>query len=128
MLMHIKTLLKDNSLYISIAITILITVLSLIKTHPKPIIEISNLDKVQHAFAYMVLTISWLVSRDVKFKATPYSLILIACLVFGIIIELLQGRLTTVRTASVLYNIAKWLDIAICFLFFKFFTRNKTYI
>lgn len=125
MLMHIKTLLKDNSLYISIAITILITVLSLIKTHPKPIIEISNLDKVQHAFAYMVLTISWLVSRDVKFKATPYSLILIACLVFGIIIEVLQGRLTTYRTASVLDIIANSLGIALGFMIFKAFTRKK---
>ncbi|MDT7832690.1 VanZ family protein [Flavobacteriaceae bacterium S356] len=123
--MRIKTLLKDNSLYISIAITILITLLSLIKTHPKPIVDISNLDKVQHTFAYMVLTISWLVSRDVKFNTIPYSVILIACLLFGIIIEVLQGRLTTYRSASLLDVVANSLGIAIGFMIFKTFKGKK---
>jgi len=92
---------------------------------PKPIIEVSNLDKIQHTFAYMVLTISWLVSRDVKFKATPYVVILVACLVFGIIIEVLQGRLTTYRSASLLDIVANSLGIVLGFVIFKTFTRKK---
>ena len=123
--MRIKILLKDNSLYISIAITILITLLSLIKTHPKPIVDISNLDKVQHTFAYMVLTISWLVSRDVKFNTIPYIVVLIGCLVFGIIIEVLQGRLTTHRSASLLDVVANSLGIVLGFMIFKTFRRKK---
>ncbi len=123
--MHIKTLLKDNSLYISIAITILITLLSLVKMEPKLIVEVSNLDKIQHTFAYMILTISWLVSRDVKFNATPYLVVLLGCLVFGIIIEVLQGRLTTYRSASLLDVVANSLGIALGFIVFKAFKRKK---
>lgn len=123
--MHIKTLLKDNSLYISIAITILITLLSLVKMEPKLIVEVSNLDKIQHTFAYMILTISWLVSRDVKFNATPYLVVLMGCLVFGIIIEVLQGRLTTYRSASLLDVVANSLGIALGFIVFKAFKRKK---
>lgn len=123
--MHIKTLLKDNSLYISIAITILITLLSLIKMQPKLVVEVSNLDKLEHAFAYMVLTISWLVSRDVKFSTTPYLVVLFGCLVFGIIIEVLQARLTTYRSASLLDVVANSLGIAVGFILFKAFKGKK---
>lgn len=125
MLMHIKTLLKDNSLYISIAITVLITLLSLIKMPPKPIVEVSNFDKIQHTIAFIVLTISWLVSRNVKFKTVSYIVILVGCLVFGIIIEVLQGRLTTYRSASLLDIVANSLGIALGFMIFKTFTRKK---
>ncbi len=123
--MHIKTLLKDNSLYISIAITILIALLSLIKMQPKLIVEVSNLDKLEHSFAYMVLTISWLVSRDAKFKTTPYLVVLIGCLVFGIIIEVLQERLTTYRSASLLDVVANSLGITLGFILFKAFKGKK---
>lgn len=123
--MHIKALLKDNSLYISIAITILIAVFSLIKMDSKPIVDISNLDKVQHVLAYMILSVSWLISRDAKFNAIPYLIILIACCLFGIIIEVLQGRLTTYRSASLLDVTANSLGIALGFIVFKAFKRKK---
>lgn len=123
--MHIKTLLKDNSVYISIAITVLITILSLVKMEQKSVVDISNLDKIQHTFAYMVLAISWLVSRDVKFSATPYFVVLLSCLAFGIIIEVLQGRLTTYRSASLLDVVANSLGIALGFIVFKTFKGKK---
>ena len=125
MLKRIKTLLRDNTLSISIIITILITLLSLIKTTPEPIIEVANFDKGQDLIAYLVLTVSWLISRSIKFKATTDMMILICCFAFGIIIEVLQGVITTYRTASLLDVIANSLGIIIGFTLFKTFIRKK---
>lgn len=125
MLMRIKTLFKGSSLYISIAITIAIGVLSLVKTTPKPIVPLSNLDKLQHSLAYFVLCYSWLISRDVKFRSVSYVFVLIGCLAFGIIIEVLQGYLTTYRTASLLDILSNSLGIGLGFIVFTFFKRKK---
>jgi VanZ family protein len=125
MLKLIKTLLRDKTVYISIAITILITALSLFKVQRIPISDVSNLDKIQHTLAYFVLTVSWFISRDIKFKATTDGIILICCFAFGIIIEVLQGSITTYRTASFLDVIANSLGILIGFVLFKVFVKKK---
>lgn len=125
MRMHIKTLFKGSSLYISVGITLLIGILSFIKSHPKPPVDISNLDKIEHSLAYLVLCFSWLLSRDLKFRSVPYAIVLVACLVFGIIIEVLQGCLTTYRSASLLDVAANSLGVGLGFIVFKFFRRKK---
>lgn len=67
MLKRIKTLLKDNILLIAISITLGIIYLSLIKI-PSIGIEIANIDKVYHSFAYFMLAITWLLAFYKKQK------------------------------------------------------------
>ena len=125
MLKHIKTLLRHSTLYISVAITVSITTLSLVKTQEKLLTNISNEDKFLHLFAYLTLTTSWLISKEVKFKKIADIVILICCFIFGIIIEVLQVSITTYRSASFLDVIANSLGIILGFILFKTFIRKK---
>ena len=74
---RILTLLKDNSLFIAIITTISIAYLSLKENGPV-IIQISQIDKLEHAFAYCVLTISWLffvTKKEHGFKKKGFVLV-----------------------------------------------------
>ena len=93
----IKSLFKDNLFIIAIGVTIGIAYLSLMKV-PKTEISFTSSDKVYHLFAYFTLTICWLFSfykkPSLKFK------IITVCIVYGIIIEVLQHTLTAYRTGD----------------------------
>ena len=115
MLKHIKNLLQDKILFIAIFITIAIVYLSLMKV-PKFEIHINHLDKWQHSFAYMMLSLSWLFSFSKKNKNI---LIVLSCILFGIIIEILQQTLTNYRTGDYLDVIANSIGVLLGLLVFK---------
>ncbi len=124
MLMLIKHLLKHNSLRLAIVITIAITVLSLIRVGELPVPKISNIDKLEHMFSYLVLTFLWLLALG-KTK-TARLLIIIICIIYGITIEILQGLLTNYRSAELLDVVANTLGILLAILiFWLFFVKNK---
>ena len=124
MLKLIKTLLKGNIFFIAIATTIGILCLSLIKV-PKSDINISNIDKLYHSFAYFVLTISWLISFR-KNSKNKY-LVVISCIIFGIIIEVIQSTLTNYRTGDLLDVLANSLGVILALLIFNLISK-KNYI
>ena len=93
----IKSLFKDNFFIIAICITISIAYLSLMKM-PKTEVSINNIDKLYHLIAYFVLSSCWLFSFYKK-PALKY-IIVIACIIYGIIIEVLQDTLTMYRTGD----------------------------
>ena len=96
---RIKTLLKDNILLIAIFITLLIAYLSLMRM-PEYAPKISGLDKIQHSFAYFTLAISWLFTFYKK--PSKKTIIIIACIIYGTVIEVLQSTLTSYRTGEYL--------------------------
>ena len=107
MLMPIKNLLARNANIIAIALTIFITIASLVSLRGfKTIsINISNFDKIIHFTSYFFLTLSWLFATQHSIKRTTSKAILIGVLIsYGIIIEALQGGMTTHRQAD-LYDI-----------------------
>ncbi len=122
MLKRIKALLLSNLLLISIGITIGIICLSLIKM-PETGIKIKNIDKVYHSFAYFTLTIAWLFTF--YRKPTKKYLIVILCILFGIIIELLQSNLTIYRTGDFLDVIANSLGVLLALMIFNVFLKKK---
>jgi VanZ family protein len=124
MLKHIKTLLKDNIIFIAAAITIGIFCLSLIKM-PKSEIKISNVDKIYHGFAYFTLAFSWLLVFY-KNQKKKY-LIVISCIIFGIIIEVIQSKLTNYRTGDYLDVLANLLGVLLALLIFNLISK-KNYI
>jgi VanZ family protein len=93
---HMKCLLKDKTLLIAIFVTISILYLSLTKV-PKYNVTISHLDKWQHGIAYFTLTFFWLFTFHKKKKKYPIALY---CILFGIIIEVLQFTITNYRTGD----------------------------
>ena len=103
MLMPIKNLLARNANFIAIALTIFITIVSLVSLRGfKTIsINISNFDKIVHFTSYFLLTLSWFFATQYTIKKTTSKAILIGIIIsYGIIIEALQGGMTTHRQAD----------------------------
>ena len=125
MLKHIKVLLEDNAILIAIFFTISITIGSLVKSDVIAIEIVSISDKTIHFTAYFFLMLSWLY---VFFKKKSFSknvkFIFIGCIVFGIIIEILQGVTTTYRTLSFLDVAANTLGVLFASTVFHFFEKK----
>ena len=125
MLNHIKALLEDNALFIAIFFTISITIGSLVKSDVIAVEIVSISDKTIHFIAYFFLMLSWLY---VFFKKKSFSknvkYIFIGCIVFGIIIEILQGVTTTYRTLSFLDVAANTLGVLFASTVFHFFEKK----
>ena len=125
MLKHIKALLEDNALFIAIFFTISITIGSLVKSDVIAIEIVSISDKTIHFIAYFFLMLSWLY---VFFKKKSFSknvkFIFIGCIVFGIIIEIIQGVTTTYRTLSFLDVAANTLGVLFASTVFHFFEKK----
>ncbi|CAM1345872.1 VanZ family protein [Tenacibaculum crassostreae] len=123
MLNNIKNLLKDKVTIIAILTTIGIAIISLIKLGKAPI-QINNIDKVEHALAYFILTFVWLVAlRRTKISKL---LIVFCCFLYGIIIEALQVTITSYRSGEILDVIANTTGILIAFIIYNsFFKKNK---
>jgi len=65
---------------------------------PKVEVNISNIDKFYHSFAYFTLSFCWLFSFYKK--PNLKKIIVISCIIYGIIIEVIQDTLTLYRTGD----------------------------
>ena len=125
MLKPIKSLLEDNVIYIAIFFTISITIGSLVKSDFIVVKSISVSDKTYHLIAYFLLMLSWLyvfckketLQRNVKY-------IILGCIIFGIIIEILQGVITSYRTASYLDIVANTIGVLLAVVIFHVFEKK----
>jgi len=122
MLKRIKVLLLDNFIFIAITFTITIVGLSLFKL-PSTDIGVKNVDKIYHLIAYFSLAFAWLVSFYQQ--KSKKMLIVLACVVFGIIIEVLQSALTNYRTGDYLDVFANTLGVLLALLFFNAIFKKK---
>lgn len=98
-------MLKKFALILVIVYTIILTFVSLIKPENIPDIEVSYSDKIFHFLAYGLLTFLWFCAFFYHFnfkisKSITYAALV--SIVFGIIIEVLQDKLTTYRTLDIL--------------------------
>jgi VanZ family protein len=84
---------------------------------PKVEVSYSNIDKFYHLFAYFTLSICWLFSFYKK--PTLKYIIVIACIIYGIIIEVLQDTLTLYRTGDFKDVLANTLGIVLGLLVFN---------
>lgn len=77
-----------------------------------PQLEVSNVDKIFHAIAYCGLVIVWFLHYFImsksQFKWPPLLIICLCAVIFGIIIEILQGKATTYRTEDVFDMLANF--------------------
>lgn len=122
MLKRIKLLLLDNILIIAIATTLGIIGLSLFKI-PSSNINVKNIDKLYHFFAYFTLTSTWLFTFYKK--PNRKYVIVFCCILFGIIIEILQGSLTNYRTGDYLDVLANSLGVILALILFNLFFKKN---
>ena len=98
MLIAIKKLLEHNAYYISFALTAIIIYLSLSSLEHLPV-KISVSDKFLHALAYVTLTLSWFFAIKKSHQQLRGKMfIALAVFVFGVVLEILQEKLTENRT------------------------------
>lgn len=105
-------MLKKSALFLAIPYTIALTVVSLINLSDVPDVEIDHGDKMFHFLAYALLCLLWYSVFRFKKKQPKKSAIFNAVLlavIFGIILEVLQGTLTTHRSADIYDAIANTL-------------------
>ena len=125
MLKPIKSLLENNAIYIAVFFTISILFGSLVKSEFIVVESISVSDKTYHLIAYFLLMLSWLYAFLKKEKFQEHvKYIILGCFVFGIIIEILQGIITSYRTASYLDILANTIGVLLAVVIFHVFEKK----
>jgi len=125
MLKPIKSLLENNAIYIAVFITISILFGSLVKSEFIVVESISVSDKMYHLIAYFLLMLSWLYAFFKKEKFQEHvKYIILGCFIFGIIIEILQGIITSYRTASYLDILANTIGVLLAVVIFHVFEKK----
>lgn len=123
MLQRIKKLLERNAFIVAVFNTVLIAVLSL-SSLPKIDLglHIQSKDKYLHALAYFILALVWLFAFRNHFHKNKFKLgLLILLTIYGIILEGMQGGLTSYRTADMYDALANFIGILSALILFKKF-------
>ncbi|GGD83107.1 VanZ family protein [Planktosalinus lacus] len=126
---HIKSLLAPKLLFTAALLyTCFIAYGSLVNTGSLPKLDYAVSDKLIHALSYFLLFIVWffyLIFKSNKifyFKKTTFLCVIVFC--YGIVIEVLQGTVTTVREADYYDVIANGVGILFgCFV--VILSKNK---
>jgi len=95
--------LKKQSLLISLLYSVALVVISFVKINDIEEYVPSFSDKIVHFFLYCFLTLVWYNAFINKFKCNHTASFIWAAIIaiaFGIIIEVLQGRLTNTRVSD----------------------------
>ena len=124
MMPHIKPLLANKPLLlIAILYSCFISVLFFIPSQDLPNIHFSALDKIVHILIYFILVNLWMlylyIRNGFQFNNKWGLIILLSVLLYGIIIEILQGLLTISRSADIFDVLANLIGSLIGIYFFK---------
>lgn len=128
----IKSLLESKQLLVvCILYSVFITIIFLLPTKeiPKLFDTFIPIDKLVHVFIFLVLTFLWLlyvnsILNDTK--PTVLFFILVACLFYGILIEVIQELYVSSRGAEVQDIIADLLGASLGLLFFSNYKNRIT--
>lgn len=97
--------------------TVAIGYLSLIDLSETPVTKMGISDKVMHGTAYFFLTLLWLfylIFGKVSWSfSTKIAVVCVFSIVFGILIEVLQGTMTSYRTADIFDILANSTGVAL---------------
>ena len=97
----IKHLSERNFLFFAIVWTVFITVASLVSSSAIPKVNLLWNDKIVHFLFYFFFVVFWSFALHKNFYLKKYSFIIVVfAIVYGIIIEVLQGVLTSSRQAD----------------------------
>lgn len=108
-------MLDKLALPLAIAYTIFITVLSLITVKDLPDLGTDMDDKILHVGAYFVLIVIWYFGLKQPKKIETLLKIAVLCILFGIIIEVIQGKVNINRAADFLDAVANFIGVILGF-------------
>ncbi|WP_445737534.1 VanZ family protein [Mariniflexile sp.] len=98
-----SSVLKKSIFFLSILYTLTLATVCLVKLNKLPNVGLSYGDKIFHFLSYSVLAMLWFNTLLHTFKFKKRRALLYAALfsvVFGIVIEVLQGTLTSYRSSD----------------------------
>jgi VanZ family protein len=113
-------------LFIAILLTVIIGWGSLVTIGDVIPSNINVSDKLIHISAYLLLTLSWLITYKNKYKyLNTNAYIMFLVFLYGIIIEVLQATITTNRQFEIQDILANMFGIIIGFIVFKILLQKK---
>ncbi|WP_083253202.1 VanZ family protein [Flavivirga aquatica] len=122
-------MLKKVTLIITLAYSVALSTVSLIRLNNLPDVGVSFGDKIFHFLAYCLLTLLWfsvfLLVFNLKKKKAIYFAVIFA-IVFGIVIEVLQDTMTESRALDVYDVVANTMGALLASLVLWF--KKKLYI
>jgi len=117
---------KQVFLFLATAYTIALAAICLVSNDCLPYFGTNYEDKIYHFIAYGILCFLWYKVLSLGKKTYPIVKALLFSIIYGTIIEVLQGQLTTTRDASITDIIANMVGALIVSLFLTI--RSKTIV
>ncbi|MCK5400283.1 MAG: VanZ family protein [Flavobacteriaceae bacterium] len=117
---------KRILLILAVCYTLFIAIFSLIPIAPLPELGSNFDDKIFHILAYGFLFILWYFTLHSLKVAKPIFYAILFSIIYGIILEVLQGQLTTIRNLDVLDILANCIGVTISSLFI--IIKNRTIV
>ena len=118
-------MLKKYALIIAILYTLVITILSFISINNVPDLGFEYQDKIAHVLIYIFFTLVWYIFFQRLQLSRAVSKSIFLALIYGIVIEVLQGSLTVSRQFDY-YDIAA--NIIGALLIVPFLKLNERYV
>ncbi|MCK0178587.1 VanZ family protein [Flavobacteriaceae bacterium S0862] len=92
---------KRVFLFLALIYSVALASISLVKNDGLPYFGNNYEDKIYHLIAHGILCFLWYKALESQKIKHPIVIALIISIIYGIIIEVLQGQLTTTRDASI---------------------------
>lgn len=108
---------KKVLLFVAIGYTSTIAILSLISNDGIPYFGTNYEDKIYHFLAYAILNLLWYKVFFNYKNSKPILIAFVISIIYGIIIEVLQGRFTISRDSSIMDILANSFGVTIVTLF-----------
>jgi VanZ family protein len=118
--------LKKILLVIALLYSGTLAVVSLLSSNALPKVDVEYADKIFHAMAYALLSTMWYIVLKTHKYSKALTIAASVAVIYGIIIEVLQGTLTEARTLDVYDILANCIGIA--FISVILIIRNKTQV
>jgi VanZ family protein len=128
MLTNNLLVLKKTILGLAVGWTLLIAFLCLISFNDIPDIEVKSADKFVHAIFYFVLVMLWGIYSMLKLdeiRVPKIILLVIGAVLYGILLEVLQGTLTATRHADAIDVLANSIGALLALMVFLFIKRQQ---
>lgn len=123
MITKLLLVLKKIALPLAVIYSIALSILSLISVKGLPTFGTDYDDKFYHIIAYFTLTMVWYVALGLHQNKRRIVQIALGCIIYGIIIEAIQGKLTLHRVWDLLDIGANLIGVVIATLYI--FQREK---
>lgn len=122
-------MLKNFFFWIALFWSSLVSYLCLTPSSDIPTISIPHLDKIVHSFFHFVFTILWYLffEKQVK-KSNQQKLLFVSVLLsllFGIVIEILQTKITLTRSGDIYDIMANFVGSILAFVFITVVKGSK---